>query len=507
MRIDLRSRRAFLQGVGGASLAIPFLSSLVPSKAAAATQGPTRFVMMYYPYGNCQRSWWTNSAPTTPSPDGSYRSRSLSDIPGDISPILGAPFDVSIRKKMAVVRGLDPLGVPLAHNECFATTADCGENGSQFGWQKQKFAYSVDVVLEEAPSFYPTRPAISTLRTAGNQKFSYTVQSWSWTHKGGVIQRMPHDWDPKVVYGKVFNTGAQADPTAAARLARFKDLTSAVNDDFKETLANRRISANDRIRLDNFMSLISDIRGKLDAPVVSCSKTSDLDARLTQLGDFDKINAIMMDMEVAALACGTTKIVMHGIASYGPSFADADNEKWHSMAHGGANGDPGDVSLAKSKWQAGLFAQFIKKLDAVTEPDGNTLLDNTLVLYRSEDATGAHFLMDTPVIVAGGKGKIKTDQYIDYRNLNDPLVGGARDATTQPQAGTAFFGRPYNSLLITVLKAFGLTQAEYTKYPGQDGFGRYDGYGYDTDGKGGHYTKYTATSTDRNAPLPGLWVP
>jgi len=85
----------------------------------------------------------------------------------------------------------------------------------------------------------------------------------------------------------------------------------------------------------------------------------------------------------------------------------------------------------------------------------------------------------SPVLVAGGKGKIKTDQYIDYRNLNDPLVGGARDATTQPKPGTAFFGRPYNNLLVTALKTFGLTQADYTKYPGQDGFGRYDGYGYE----------------------------
>src|SRR5262245_24902956 len=146
MKINPRSRRAFLQGLGGASLAVPFLPSLVPSRAEAAERPPMRFAMMYYPYGNTPRYWWDNNATAAPSSDGAYQSRALSDIAGSLSTVLGASYDGSIRKKLAVVRGLDPLGHPHAHNATFATCADSGEDipGGMFGWQGCTFRYSVD---------------------------------------------------------------------------------------------------------------------------------------------------------------------------------------------------------------------------------------------------------------------------------------------------------------------------------------------------------------------------
>jgi hypothetical protein len=527
MKLDPRSRRAFLQGAGGFSLAVPFLPSLAPSKAAAAPpQGPTRLVFVYHKFGICHRYWWPGAEPskskpgaemfpaaewpTSPSADGSYRTRALSDIPGDMSPILGKPFDVAIRKKMAVVRGLDPLGRPMGHNISFPTTADSGEDGQvpnqHADWEGLKFAYSIDYLLENSPTFYPVRPGIGTLRTLASNGRGYGGSS-SFSLKGSVVQNLASMKDPNQIYGLVFPGGAggQADPIAAARLARLKDVADAVNGDYKETIAGRRISSHDKIRLDNFMSLVSQIRSKLDAPVISCSANPALKTGLTGLDSYAKINSALIDMEVAALACGSTRIVMHGIDSYGPGFDQANGETWHGLTHGGATGAP-EPALAQSRWHVGIFAELIKKLDAVADTDGNTLLDNTLVVYRSSDTTGGHFLMDTPVLVAGGKGKIKTDLYIDYRNMNDPLVGGAFDATTSPSKGEAFFGRPYNNFLITLLKVFGIPQADYTKYPGQDGIGRYAPYGYDVNGAGHHYDKYVSTSSARNSPLPGLFT-
>jgi hypothetical protein len=489
----------FLEGLGGASLAIPFLPSLLPRQARAQqARGPTRFAMVYTKYGNHYRSWWTNTAPTTAAPDDSYRWRTLSDIDGELSPILGAPFSGPIRRKLAVVRGLDPYCKPSAHNSSFATTANVGwgtDGPNAHTLREKHFAYSLDAVLEESPRFYPTRPALGAVRTAGNTRFSYGMESWSWTHRTGVIQRLGHDWNPKVVYDKVFNVAAQNDPKAAARLTRLKDVTGLVHEDFKRTLANRRISAGDRVRLDNFMSLLAQARARLDAPVVSCARGGDVEARLGQLDDFNKINSVLFDIEVAALACGTTKIVMHGLASYGPSFPEESDLKWHEICH--ANDAR---ALAASKWHAEKFAELVKKLDAVTEADGNTLLDNTVVIYANEDCTGGHFLMDMPIVVAGGKGKIKTDLYIDYRNLSD-RVTSTPFGDSSGAWRSFFYGRPYNNLLITALRALGLTESDYKKYPDQDGYGGYTG------GHGaGHYTKFVSTSSERNAPLPGLWA-
>jgi hypothetical protein len=186
---------------------------------------------------------------------------------------------------------------------------------------------------------------------------------------------------------------------------------------------------------------------------------------------------------------------MHGMGSFGPALEESSDLKWHEIGHA-----VDARSLASSKWHAEKFADFVKKLDSMTDADGNTILDNTLVLYANEDCTGGHFLMDMPIVVAGGKGRIRTDQVIDYRNLNDP-VRSSQFLDSSGHGRSMFYGRPYNNLLVTVLKAFGLTEADYKRYPDQDGYGRYTG------GHGAsHYTRFVSTSAERNATLPGLWT-
>ena len=95
---------------------------------------------------------------------------------------------------------------------------------------------------------------------------------------------------------------------------------------------------------------------------------------------------------------------------------------------------------------------------------------------------------------------------VERRHLQkvDIQVGCEAWVTGQPTGGAHRFfvyGRPYNNLLITALKAFGLTEEDYRMSPDQDGFGGYKG-GHGAE----HYTQYVSTSGARNAVLPGLWT-
>src|SRR5215510_4751982 len=51
-------RRRFLQGLGGAALAAPFLSSLAPRTARAAATGPQRLVIFYTQNGCLTNRWF-----------------------------------------------------------------------------------------------------------------------------------------------------------------------------------------------------------------------------------------------------------------------------------------------------------------------------------------------------------------------------------------------------------------------------------------------------------------
>jgi hypothetical protein len=56
------------------------------------------------------------------------------------------------------------------------------------------------------------------------------------------------------------------------------------------------------------------------------------------------------------------------------------------------------------RWFSEKFAVLLDKLDAVREGNG-TMLDNTLVVWGTEVATGAHNFDNVPFIVAGGGAK------------------------------------------------------------------------------------------------------
>ena len=58
----------------------------------------------------------------------------------------------------------------------------------------------------------------------------------------------------------------------------------------------------------------------------------------------------------------------------------------------------------------------LASLQAVTEADGSTLLDNTLVLWGSELASpNVHSFDRMPFVLAGGRKFLRTGRYVDYQ--------------------------------------------------------------------------------------------
>jgi hypothetical protein len=52
------------------------------------------------------------------------------------------------------------------------------------------------------------------------------------------------------------------------------------------------------------------------------------------------------------------------------------------------------------------FGRFLRKLDAMKEPDGSTVLDNSMIVYGSALGDGnKHNHDELPIILAGGGGK------------------------------------------------------------------------------------------------------
>jgi hypothetical protein len=101
------------------------------------------------------------------------------------------------------------------------------------------------------------------------------------------------------------------------------------------------------------------------------------------------------------------------------------------------------------RWAAGHFAAILDELDKVIDPfdpNGGTMLDNTVVFWHSEFGHDGHDNQHTrhPAIIAGGGNRVlRLGRYLRLRNINS-------DARV-----------PHNKLLTSICHAVGRTEINY----------------------------------------------
>ncbi|MEM7315595.1 MAG: hypothetical protein AAF497_20850, partial [Planctomycetota bacterium] len=120
----------------------------------------------------------------------------------------------------------------------------------------------------------------------------------------------------------------------------------------------------------------------------------------------------------------------HGQSNRYFDFIDGVQGTWHALSHwkdasGSTADDDGKTSWsspaekrrqynAVTRWHSQQVAYFLGRLKAIREPNGRTLLDNSMVLYGSSLADGhEHAERNLPLLLAGsGGGTINTGREI-----------------------------------------------------------------------------------------------
>jgi len=121
------------------------------------------------------------------------------------------------------------------------------------------------------------------------------------------------------------------------------------------------------------------------------------------------------------------------------------NEEHHELSHA-ADDDAvsRDKLIAINAWHAEQVAYLLDRLAAAREPDGSSLLDNSLVLWGNEIGAGnTHSYKDIPWLLAGGAGgRLKTGRFLQFKD------------------------KPHNDLLVSVCNAMGFDDVESFGIPG-----------------------------------------
>lgn len=482
MRIDRVQRRLFLTGAGVA-LAAPFLPSLLPRSLRAQTPTrPVRYVQILNPYGPTTRQFY-GSLTASDAVEEFVGSRRLSDIDGDISPMLGPAF-TRLKHKISLIHGMDVIARNANHNMCFATCASSYASGLDGdGHPPVSGQPSVDVLMSKSAAVYPedTPTARRLLVLNPVETDGYTdTRSFSWqANAAGEIEMVR---PTKTTLGLTDLLVAGFDGSEQPRDdAADQAVLNAVYADFQRVEQHSRLGSADRERLLAYMDLLQD--------AVRAEPTQGTDAcELPQFADEVDVDRTVQNqfrLLTAAMLCNVTRVASITLgASEGYDVRHAEH---HDDI---ANTD--DVGLFEDFVRFGRWVgELAETFEAMPDGEGS-LLDSSILYWSAQYGNArpfgdAHRTANMPVMVAGSAGgQLNTGYYLDYRKDGQLEDDEAR-------------GIPINNLLITFMNCMGLGSADYEP-PGRAGYGDYTDEFFDNPLR--PQPDRWATTEGRRSPLP-----
>ncbi|MFO0726726.1 MAG: DUF1552 domain-containing protein [Myxococcota bacterium] len=259
----------------------------------------------------------------------------------------------------------------------------------------------------------------------------------------------PLSLDPRRVFDE--NLAGVMGSTATTRRERFLERRSAAVHAAREAFSTLRgrVSAADRLRLEAHVDALADLEARVHfAPPMACAggpAPAGYTLPSTENGwrGLDTMADLHLDLMVRILACDARRIVtLQDTMFDAPPFEFLPSggiAGWHVEVHN--NWDNHNPENLKESFQyfAGVFAKLLSKMDSIIEPNGMSLLDNSVVLWISEFGNGGlHDANNLPVVLAGGG----QGAFALHRHLDRP------GATT-------------NDLFVSLLQAFGLPDTRF----------------------------------------------
>jgi hypothetical protein len=433
-RIPRIGRRSFLRtSLAASAAAFPLLPSLRVRAQAAAF--PTRLIVMHSPNGIVPPAFRPQGGETdfqlgrVLAPLEKHRARLI--VLGGIN----MPFAES-GPGSHHARGLGGLLTGrLIQTGDFATFG-----GTMSGW-----ANGISIDQHIAQTLAPPTPfktfelGVRILNSDVRGHLSYL----------GPAQPVPPLESPYDAFDRLFASvampGAQADRVRSARRSVLDFLEQELSS------AQRALGAEDRAKLDEHLTSLRDIEGRLvpqNAAPSTCTPPG-LGTRIDIAANENMadVGRLQLDIAAAALACDLTRIVTvqwsHPEADQTYPFIGV-NAPHHATSHAGDTDADAQESLTKiDVWYAEQMAYLADKLASYSEGDA-TLLDHSVVMWASEISKGnVHGHTDLPFALIGSAGGyFRTGRFVDFAK------GGA-------------MGRPHNDLLVSLANALGTTDRSF----------------------------------------------
>ena len=401
------SRRTFLRGTGVA-MALPFLDAMVPAltgQSSTAAGSPFRFGVVYMPCGVYPDVW---------HPDEAGSDFAFKQVMLPLEPL---------RDKLVTISGMQApwgesvhVGASSAFLNGVGPVVDRDATGDAFGQLQSKKTldqYIADAVAGDTPlrSIELGNEDMGTTTGACDGFPCTFFDTLAWRTD---TDPLPVSINPRVTFERMFGETGSTE----FRTARLKERQSLLDSVIEETAKLRReLGAPDQAIFDEYLTNIREVELQLDRMESRLGTiTGEVTAPLGLPEAFD--DQMTVNYELMRLAYqGDISRVFTFMIGHEPtdrSYAHIGvTGTHHSVSHHADNAENMDKYAKIGTYQIVKFTEFLEKLAATPDGDGN-LLDHSLLYWGSGMSNGnAHDRANPPAVLVGGAhGKLTGNRHI-----------------------------------------------------------------------------------------------
>jgi hypothetical protein len=409
------NRRHFLRGLG-AYVALPTMPSLWPrcalagesAPSAAAAAVPKRIAFVTIPNGVNLDAWW-------PKSEGKKF-----DLAPTMEPL------AALKDQIQIIEGLDHINATAGNDGAgdharASASLLTGCRAKKTAGSDIRVGTSIDQVAAEhvghLTRFGSLELTCDSVRNSGNCDSGYSCAYQYNIAWRSATSPMPPEPNPRLVFERLFGAGSgeERKKSFQSRQARDRSILDFIQEDARSL--SKQVNVEDGRKLDEYITSIREVEQRI--------------ARVEKLGDppnpdyvtptglpdpFEERMQVMFDMMALAFETDSTRIATLILSHDGSNrpFPAIDVPRGHhDLSHHQNRKENLDLIAKIDKHHMTYFAKFLDRLAHKHDPDGNSILHNSMIVYVSGLGDGnRHDHTNLPLVLAGaGGGKLKTGRH------------------------------------------------------------------------------------------------
>lgn len=402
------SRRTFLRGTFGATIALPLLDAMVPAltaQARTAAGAPFRFGAVYLPNGVFPETW---------HPDAVGADFQFKPVMQPLEPFrdqlvtisqMKAPWGSSVHlgASAAFLNGVGPAAPREGTSDAFGKIQS----------KKTVDQYIADTIAHDTP-LRSIEVGTEDMGTAVGACDGFPCTFFNTLSWRDDTSPLPISINPRVTFERMFGDTGSTDQRSASLQEKQTLLDSVLEETGK---LRRTLGAADRAIFDQYLSNIREVEQQLDRMEQRLGAvTGEPEAPIGLPEAFDDHMAVTYNLMHLAFQGDISRVftfmVAHEASDRGYAHIGVP-ETHHSMSHHGNEPEKLAKYAKICMYQIVKFGEFLDKLKATKDGDG-TLLDHSLLYWGSGMSNGNEHDRNSPpaVLVGGAHGRLRGNRHI-----------------------------------------------------------------------------------------------